>query len=47
MKLEAGMPLYLYTARNGKFNVHEGVITENNRSYRSRLVVRFKGGIGR
>lgn len=42
MKLEAGMPLYLYTARNGKFNVWEGVITENRRRYWTRLVVKFK-----
>lgn len=42
MKLEAGMSLYLYTARNGKFNVWEGAITENRRRYWTRLVVKFK-----
>ena len=46
MKLEAGMPLYLYTARNGRFNVYEGVILENRRSYWSRLVVKFRGRSG-
>lgn len=42
MNLEAGMPLYLYTARNGKFNVYEGVITEDRRRYWTWLVVKFK-----
>ena len=42
MKLEIGTPLYLYTARNGKFNVHEGVVTENRRRYWSPLIVKFE-----
>lgn len=29
MNFEIGQVLYLYTARNGKFNVWEGVVVEN------------------
>ena len=41
-KIEIGMPLYLYTARNGKFNVYEGMVTENKRRYWTQRIVTFK-----
>ena len=44
MKFEIGTTLYLYTARNGKFNVWEGVVTENKRRYYTRPMVMFKKG---
>ncbi len=39
---EIGMTLWMYTARNGKFSVHEGVVTENKRRYWTRSIVTFK-----
>lgn len=41
MEFKVGQTLYLYTARNGKFNIHEGVVTENKRRYYSRMMVAF------
>lgn len=42
MEFKVGQTLYLYTARNGKFNIHEGVVIENKKRYWTRLVVEFK-----
>lgn len=43
MKMEIGSTLYLYTARNGKFHVYEGMIVENKRRFYMKHVVRFDG----
>jgi hypothetical protein len=41
MSFEIGPALYLYTARNGRFNVWEGVVVENKYRYWTKPVVKF------
>lgn len=41
MNFEIGTKLYLYTARNGKFNVWEGVVVESKYRFFPRPVVKF------
>lgn len=42
MDYKIGDRLYLYTARNGKFNIYEGEVVVSKRGYYSKCQVDFK-----